>query len=240
MDTVTNIFRGYRILQLLFCHTVEGAHDFKCSQNQLELKFCLHKRHPPGVFCKKGVLKNFAIFKGKYLCQSLFLSRNFIKETLAHRFPCEFCKIFKNTFFTEHLWMTTSILQQLLALYFAIIYSWQLSSSEKSLVGKKIHPYISRTLQIQISCTQIFFFIFFDKSRNRMLYSEQPAFLMAQRHLKTMLLTTFENLNSFWNIFQETHNFLVLTDQIIICIYLRTTISHFREQWKVRRLTSKY
>ena len=44
--------------------------------------------------------------------------------------------------------MTASILQQLLALYFAIIYSWELSSSEKSLVGKKIHPYIKRILQI--------------------------------------------------------------------------------------------
>ena len=45
---------------------------------------------------------------------------------------------FKNTSFTEYLMMTASILQQLLALYFAIIHSWQLSSSEKSLVGKKI------------------------------------------------------------------------------------------------------
>ena len=44
--------------------------------------------------------------------------------------------------------MTSSILQQFLALYFAIIYSYQLSSSEKSLVGEKIHPYISRILQI--------------------------------------------------------------------------------------------
>ena len=34
--------------------------------------------------------------------------------------------------------MNTSILQQLLALYFATLYSWQLSSSEKSLVGEKI------------------------------------------------------------------------------------------------------
>ena len=32
---------------------------------------------------------------------------NFIKkETLAQVFSCEFCKIFKNTFFTEHLWKT--------------------------------------------------------------------------------------------------------------------------------------
>ena len=44
--------------------------------------------------------------------------------------------------------MTASILQQLLALYFALIYTWQLSSSEKSLVGKKINPYILRILQI--------------------------------------------------------------------------------------------
>ena len=36
-------------------------------------------------------------------------SRNFIKkETLAQVFSCEFCEIFKNTFFTEHLWTTAS------------------------------------------------------------------------------------------------------------------------------------
>ena len=43
--------------------------------------------------------------------------------------------------------MTASILQQLLALYFPIIYSWQLSSSEILLVWKENHPYISRILQ---------------------------------------------------------------------------------------------
>ena len=62
-----------------------------------------------------------------------FLSCNFIKnKTLAQRFSCGFCKIFKNTFFTEHLW------RELLALYFVIIYSWQLSSNEKSIVGEKV------------------------------------------------------------------------------------------------------
>ena len=90
------------------------------------------------MFYKNCVLKNFAIFTEKHLCRSLFLSSNFTKnETLAQAFSCEFCKIFKNTFSTEHLWMTVSILQQLVALYFALIYSWQFSSSEKSLVGKK-------------------------------------------------------------------------------------------------------
>ena len=43
-------------------------------------------------------------------CASLFLRklqasglRPIKKETLAHVFSCEFCEIFKNTFFTEHL-----------------------------------------------------------------------------------------------------------------------------------------
>ena len=34
---------------------------------------------------------------------------NFVKkETLAQVFTCEFCEIFKSTFFTEHLWTTAS------------------------------------------------------------------------------------------------------------------------------------
>ena len=56
------------------------------------------------MFYKKGVFENFAIFSGKHLYQSFFLSCNFIKkETLTQRFSCKFCKIFKNTFFTEPL-----------------------------------------------------------------------------------------------------------------------------------------
>ena len=36
--------------------------------------------------------------------------KNFIKkETLAQVFSCELCKIFKNTFFTEHLRTTASV-----------------------------------------------------------------------------------------------------------------------------------
>ena len=58
------------------------------------------------VFCKKDVLKNFAKFTGKYLCQTLFFNKvaggacNFIKkEALAQMFSYEFCEISKNTFF---------------------------------------------------------------------------------------------------------------------------------------------
>ena len=67
---------------------------------------------------RKDVLKNFTKFTEKHPCQSLFFNKiaglrpevcNFIKqETLAQVFFCEFCEIFKNTYFTEHLWVTTS------------------------------------------------------------------------------------------------------------------------------------
>ena len=58
------------------------------------------------LFCEKGVLRNFAKFKGKHLCQTLFLqqscslqARKFIKKgTLAQVFSCKFCKISENTF----------------------------------------------------------------------------------------------------------------------------------------------
>ena len=64
---------------------------------------------------EKGVLKNVAKFTGKHLGQNLLLIKgmkvsacNFIKnETLAQAFSCKFCEIFKNTFFTEHLWVTS-------------------------------------------------------------------------------------------------------------------------------------
>ena len=60
---------------------------------------------------KKGVLRNFAKFTGKHLCQSLFLNKIagqrpatlLKKKTLAQVFSREFWEISKNTFFTEHL-----------------------------------------------------------------------------------------------------------------------------------------
>ena len=69
------------------------------------------QKQPPEVFYKKCALKNFAIFTGKYLCQSIFLPQvcNFInKEILAQVFSCELCEISRNTFFTGHLQTTAS------------------------------------------------------------------------------------------------------------------------------------
>ena len=65
-----------------------------------------------GVLKKQVVLKNFAKFPGKHLCQGLFFNKVaglrtkfklIKKESLALVFFCELCKIFKNTFFIEHL-----------------------------------------------------------------------------------------------------------------------------------------
>ena len=120
----------------------------------------------------------------------------------------------------EHLWMTASVLQQLLALYFSIIYSWQLSSSEKTLLGKKIHPFISRVLQIHISFTQMLFSFSLTNAWLTCPLRKSYAVLWAG---KTILLTNFENLNSISNNFEETHDLLVFTDPLIICIYLQTT-----------------
>ena len=58
------------------------------------------------MFCKKGVLRNFAEFTEKNLCQSLYFNKvagqacNFIKiETLAQVFSCKFCEILRTAFF---------------------------------------------------------------------------------------------------------------------------------------------
>ena len=54
----------------------------------------------PAVFFEEGVPRNFGKFTGKHPCQSLFFNK---KEALAQVFSCEFFKISKNTFLTEHL-----------------------------------------------------------------------------------------------------------------------------------------
>ena len=60
------------------------------------------------MFFKIGVLKNFAIFRGKTLCWSLFLINvaghpATLNETPTQAFSCGYCKIFQNIFFEEHI-----------------------------------------------------------------------------------------------------------------------------------------
>ena len=52
---------------------------------------------PPVVFCKKGVLRNFAKFTGKHLCQSLFFNK-----------VAGLAKFLRTPFLTEHLRTTAS------------------------------------------------------------------------------------------------------------------------------------
>ena len=63
-----------------------------------------YQKQSPEVFCKKGVFENFAKFTGKYLCQSLFLTK---LKTLIKLFSCEFCEIFWNTCLIQQLWTTS-------------------------------------------------------------------------------------------------------------------------------------
>ena len=52
------------------------------------------QKQPPEVFCKRGVLRNFAKFTGKHLFQRLF----FNKESLAQVFPVNFAKFLRTPF----------------------------------------------------------------------------------------------------------------------------------------------
>ena len=76
--------------------------NFKGMSNKIQ-------KHPPEVFYKKGVLRNFAKFTGKHLCQRVFFNKvaglrpqafKFIKkDSLAKVFSSEFCEFSKNIFF---------------------------------------------------------------------------------------------------------------------------------------------
>ena len=61
------------------------------------------QKQPPEVFCKKGVLRNFAKFTGKHLCQSLFLIKlrpaTLLKKKLRRKcFPVNFAKFLRTSF----------------------------------------------------------------------------------------------------------------------------------------------
>ena len=63
---------------------------------------------------KIDILRNFANFTGKHPCRSLFFNKvaglglQLYLKRLAQVFSYEVCKVSKNTFFTEHIWVTAS------------------------------------------------------------------------------------------------------------------------------------
>ena len=75
----------------------------------------------PDVFCKKGVLRDFAKSTGKHLCQSLFFNKvaglrpaTLLKKRLWYRcFLVNFVKFLRTPFFSEHLrWLLLLWLQK--------------------------------------------------------------------------------------------------------------------------------
>ena len=71
------------------------------------------QKQPPEVFCKKGILRNFAKFTGKHLCQRPFFAglrpaSLLIKSFWRRCFPVNFA-IFLGTPFTEHIRTTASV-----------------------------------------------------------------------------------------------------------------------------------
>ena len=59
-----------------------------------------------GCSMKKDVLEKFAIFTGK------LQACNFIKRNPTQVFSCEYCEVFKNTYYEEHL-LTVAFLKEL-------------------------------------------------------------------------------------------------------------------------------
>ena len=78
---------------------------------QLFINIFYFRSSRPDMFCKKGVLENFAKFYGKHLCQSLFFNKvaalrpaTLLKKRFWDRcFPVNFTKFLRTPFFTEQL-----------------------------------------------------------------------------------------------------------------------------------------
>ena len=77
--------------------------------------YCTRRNSHQRFSIKKGVPKNYTKFTSKHLCHCLFFNNAAVlrsatfwkKKTLTQVFSCEFCKILKNTFFTEHFCFCT-------------------------------------------------------------------------------------------------------------------------------------
>ena len=97
---------------------------------------------------KKGVLKNFANYTGKQLCWSLFL----IKLQALGLFSGEICRIFKNTYFEEHLQTTASVTIKSQKLSVVNIKSCVKFSSRKEFLTLVIKNYARANIKIFWPC----------------------------------------------------------------------------------------
>ena len=82
-------------------------------------KWCKSRSSHRRCSANKVVLKNFAVFTRKHLYWNLFLIKlqAFRPATLSKWIPtqtffCEYCEIFKRTYFEKHLWTAASLSQR--------------------------------------------------------------------------------------------------------------------------------
>ena len=89
--------------------------------NKCHTRYCsvCYRSSRPEVFCKKGVLRNFAKFTGKHLCHSLcfnkvvgLLATSFKKILWRRCFLVNFCEISKNTFFYRTPMVAASVFRR--------------------------------------------------------------------------------------------------------------------------------
>ena len=98
---------SYKSPSKVFITFLSGCNDVQ----KIDVDFCYIRGKSSHRRCsmKKAVLKNFADLKA---C-------NFIRKRLQHRcwvlqHTCKYCKIFKNTYFEEHLQTVASVILLLL------------------------------------------------------------------------------------------------------------------------------
>ena len=120
------------------CYTFSHCYPFYSIFLNLD---SLMRSSRPEVFYKKGVLRNFAKYTGKQLCQSLFFNKvadlslaTLLKKRLWHRcFPDNFAKFRRTFFLAEHLrWL----LLYLINFWYAEVYSEPCQTSKIAIFAK--------------------------------------------------------------------------------------------------------
>ena len=99
-------FRVSEIIRFCFSYLHGNSKSATFKQNQLTIEAVVQR-----CSCKKGVLRNFAKFTGKHLCQGLYFDKvggvrpvTLLKKRLWHRcFRVNFVKFLRTPFSIEHL-----------------------------------------------------------------------------------------------------------------------------------------
>ena len=104
------------------CRNVSKINSSSEAAIKIYFSISLFRSSRTEVFCKKIVLRNFAKFTGKHLCQGLFFNKvagltptTLFKKRLWRRcFPVNFAKFLRTPFIIEHLWWLLQAVLQLL------------------------------------------------------------------------------------------------------------------------------